>query len=246
MYVMQLRKISTFKMFMPTRAVAGVWYRLVGWNAEPATQLPEDVLDKIAPKDNAFKNLSFTFAVIALSARVACADGKLTREKYIAFRDAFPLMGGLCGKLRKLFSMACENKAPLEYYVTQIKYIFPRQMDLFQSLLDRLFCIAAADGGISREEERMLAKIAHLLDLSAAEFTDLHERHTSPRKPHQVLGVEKKIKSTPLKKHYHSLMRQYHPDRYAGQNVSPEVDMLLRLKVSEINQAYKALSRKAA
>jgi len=243
---MQLRKISGFKMFVPTRALAGAWYRLMGWRAEPVAQLPEGFIERITPQDHAFKNLSFTFAVIALSARVACADGQLTREKYIAFRDAFPLVGGLCGKLRKLFTMACENKAPLEYYITQIKYTFPRQMDLFYSLLDRLFRIAASDGTLSRKEDRMLAKISHLLDLSAAQYTELRERYSQPPKPHQVLGVEKKIKSAPLKKHYHILMREYHPDRYAGQILSPEVDMLLRLKVSEINQAYKALSKKAA
>lgn len=243
---MQLRKTSSFKLFMPTRAMAGAWYRLMGWSSEPASQLPDSVADKIAPKDDAFRHLSFTFAVIALAARIASADGTLTREKYIAFRDAFPLTGGLCGKLRKLFILACENQAPVEHYVMQVKYMFPRQMALFLSLIDRLFCIAVADGELSREEERMLARIAHLLDLSAAEYTEIRERHAAAPRPHEVLGVAKRPKALQLKKHYHALMRQYHPDRFAGQVLSPEVDMLLKLKVSEINQAYKTLSKKAA
>jgi len=242
----QLRKVSTFKMFLPTRAIAGAWYRLTGWSSEPATQLPENVMPAIAPQDYAFKNLSFTFAVIALSARVACADGKLTREKYVAFREAFPLVGGLCGKIRKLFSMACENEAPFETYVTQVKYIFPRQMDLFYSLVDRLFCIARADGEISRNEERMLARIAHLLELSAAEYTEIRDRHSASPKPHHVLGIEKKVSNSSIKKRYHTLMRQYHPDRFANENISPEVSMLLRLKTSEINEAYRALTKKSA
>lgn len=243
----QLRKVSTFKMFMPTRALAGAWYRLMGWTSEPASHIQGNVISGIAPQDDAFKNLSFTFAVIALSARVACADGSVTREKYVAFRDAFPLVGGICGKIRKLFAMACENEAPFETYVTQIKYIFPRRMELFHSLVDRLFRIAAADGEISKAEERMLARIAHLLELSAGEYTDIRDRYVSGVKPHHVLGIEKKRASkSRIKKQYHALMRVYHPDRFANENISPEVSMLLRLKTSEINEAYRILSRKAA
>lgn len=231
---------------MPTRAVAAAWYRLMGFTAEPIAEIPEHITSKAAAEGDAFRHLSFTFAVIALSARIACAGGKLTREKYIAFRDAFPLMGGICGKLRKLFVMACENTAPAEHYVTQIKCIFPRQQDLFTSLIDRLFRIAAAEGSIHKDAERMLARIAHLLDLSAAEYTEIRERYISAPKPHHILGVEKRISSARLKKHYYSLMKEYHPDRFANEKLSPEVDMLLRLKVSEINDAYRRLSKKAA
>ena len=143
------------------------------------------------------------------------------------------------------FALACENQTPFEHYVTQIKYTFPRQMALFRSLVERLFRIAAADGAISREEERVLARIAHLLGISAADYTDIRDRYVSP-KAHQVLGLEKRASGQRLKKHYYALMREYHPDRFANENVSPEVDMLLKLKVSEINQAYRALSKKAA
>ena len=45
---------------------------------------------------------------------------------------------------------------------------------------------------------------------------------------------------------YRELMRRYHPDRFAHQSVSPEVALLLQLKSSEINQAYRWLSKKAA
>lgn len=242
---MQLRKSSNLKMLMPTQAMAGVWYRLVGWQAEPATQMNEATIESLTPRDEAFKHLSFTFAVIALSARVACADGRLTREKYVAFREAFPLMGGLCGKIRKLFTLACKNTAPYEHYVMQIKHTFPRQMSLFISLVERLFSIARADGEIAREEERILARIAYLFGLSAGEYTAIRDRHMRP-KAHEVLGVDKKAKRPALKKHYHNLMRQYHPDRYASESLSPEVEMLLRLKVSEINEAYRVLSKKAA
>ena len=67
-----------------------------------------------------------------------------------------------------------------------------------------------------------------------------------PRKPvselFTVLGRAKQGKT----ERYRELMRTWHPDRFAGHDVSPEVAMLLELKASEINAAYRTLSKRAA
>jgi DnaJ like chaperone protein len=246
---LQLRKYGSFKSLMssalrPLPGVGGLIYRLESWSDAPPRPAP--VIEKITPRDIDFKHISFTFAVIALSARVARIDGALTGARYIAFREAFPLTGGICGKIRGLFLVACENPTPFEHYVNSIKYAFPRRMPLFTSLVDRLFRIAAADGDVSREAERMLSKVAHMLELSPADYMQIRERHRGPRKAHEVLGVKKRIKASALKKHYRELMRRWHPDHFASQDLSPEVELLLRLKASEINEAYRALSKKAA
>lgn len=241
-----LKPVKRAVSLSPANAAAGLLYRLQGWLEPPEKSLPDDVLEKITPKEQHFKQLSFTFAVIALSAHIACIDGPLTRARYVAFRDAFPLSGGICGKLRKLFALACENRAPFEHYVTQVRHMFPHRSPLFVSLVDRLFSIATADGGLSREAERMLAKIAHTLDLTAPEYTALRDRHMHAPRPHLVLGVSKRPARKMLKDHYHRLMRRYHPDRFAAEPLSPEIEMLLKLKTSEINEAYRRLRKRAA
>ena len=125
--------------------------------------------------------MSFTFAVIALSARIACLDGPLTPEKYVAFRESFPLQGGICGKIRSLFALACEDQTPFEHYVSQIRHVVPLRSPVLSALVDRLFRIASADGMISRESEHMLAKVAHLLEITPADFAALHNRHLRPQ-----------------------------------------------------------------
>lgn len=232
--------------FRPRQLLAGLRYRLLGWVSPRQKAPPSKILKNIAGRDDDFKQLSFTFAVIALSAKLACAGGPLTPEKYLAFRSSFPLKGGICGKIRSLFMLACDNPTPVEHYVTQIKYTFPGNRELFSSLLDRLFAIAAADGEVSREEERLLAQIAHQLDISASEYSATLSRHVRPLKAHEVLGVSKRTKGNALKQRYRELLQRYHPDRYAGDELSPEVELMLKLKTSEINKAYRALSRRAA
>ncbi len=225
----------------------GLWYRLYGWADDEQTgPLPDAQMAGITPKEPSFKEISFTFSLIALSAHIARADSPLTPEKYLAFREAFPLSGGMCGKIRSLFAMACANPVHFGHYVSQIKHAFPRDTVLFTGLVDRLFRIAAADGVVSPAEEMLLAKVAHMLDLSASQYTAIRDRHIGAPDAHYVLGVAKRTSGEKLKARYRELMRRYHPDRFAMQDLSPEVEMLLRLKSSEINEAYKALSKKAA
>jgi len=192
--------------------------------------------------DNDFRQISFTFAVIALSARIACLDGELTQEKYVAFRESFPLKGGMCGKIRSLFALACDNPIPYHHYVTQIKLAFPARQDLFVSLMERLFRIAAAGGQVSSEAAYMLYDVAQRLSVSAADFNKIRHAHS----PHEVLGLEKRASPRTLKERYRELMRRYHPDRFSRDELSPEVALLLQLKTSEINEAYRRLSKKAA
>lgn len=232
----QLRSIPR-RIPRPRGMAMGLRYVLREWLRPAPPVRPVEV-----PAEQDFQHLSFTFAVIALSARVACAKGLVDRHKYLAFREAFPLSGGLCGKLRKLFALACESALPVEHHVGQIRQLYPKHHHLHLSLLDRLFRIAAS-GGITPEEDRMVARISHMLGVSAADYTSLRERHLHP-KPHEILGVEKRAKTGALKTRYRELMRRWHPDRYAGEALSPEISMLLQLKVSEIHEAYRVMYRR--
>jgi len=209
------------------------------------TKHDEALMQAFAPKEAEFRHISFTFAIISLSAKLAMVDGALSRESYIAFRDAFPLSGGLCPKLRKLFILACNDPTPMEHYAIQIKHVFPRNQALFHALAARMFSIAASTGPITKPRERFLAKLAHTLELTPSAYSALHEQYTAP-KPHHVLGMNKKDSKHAMKKRYHFLMQRYHPDRYAGEELSPEVAQILSLRTAEISAAYKALSRKAA
>lgn len=203
------------------------------------------LLEAMAPQEVEFKHISFTFAIITLSAKIATADGTLERESYIAFRDAFPLSGGLCGKLRKLFVLACTDPTPIEHTVQQIKYLFPRNRELFFALGDRLCRVAATDRNVSNRKQRLLAKICHMLELTPSQYAELLER-TLHQKPHTILGVEKRASKQRVKQRYYQLMRRYHPDAHGGSDLSPEVEQLLSLRTSEISSAYRALSKKAA
>jgi DnaJ like chaperone protein len=221
-----------------------LWYMLQHQPVDYAGRTPPIV--GMPTRDYSFKDMSFTFAVIGLCARLASLESTVTKSQYVAFREAFPIEPGICEKLRALFGMACADQTPFTQYVRHITIAYPRRMSLFTALLDRLFRIACADGELSKPREQMLAKISHMLGISPADYSALRARALGRVKPHEVLGVAKSARSTELKRRYHELMRRYHPDRYSGETLSSEVELMLQLKISEINDAYGRLARKAA
>jgi len=229
---------------IPKRGAVALRYVMFHKKEQPSN-VSAEIAETISGEDNSFKNMSFTFAVISISAMVAQVDGEVSQEEYLAFRDSFPLTGGMCGKIRQLFLLACQSQIPASLHISQIKIMFPEQTELYTSLVDRLFRIAVADKPLVREEERLLAKIAHSLGITPAEYSALYDRYSRPLAPHAILGVEKRSHKDTIKQRYHTLMNRYHPDRYASIPTSPEVQMLLTLKSAEISQAYRSLTQAA-
>lgn len=235
----------------PKWLLSGLRYRLSRLRKPVQRSAPQHVLDNIGQHDPRARQISFTFSVIALSARVACADNKLTATKYALFRESFPLEDSMCGKIRSLFILACHNQTPLDYYLSQMRHAYPGQKALLTAVVDRLFRIAAADGDISATAESLLAEIALGLDISTHNYSRLLARHLRPHKPYHgkayhVLGLDKHARREAVKSRYYELMRRYHPDAHAGNNLSPELTLLLQLKSAEINEAYRMLAKKAA
>ena len=239
------KKTSRLRRFFSS-LLAGFRYRIYGLFTARIKPVSESILEGVARDDQDFRHFSFTFALVAISARAACAGGPLTREKYLAFRESFPLKAGICGKIRALFTLACSDQTPLDHYVRQIMYSYPKHDELYTSIIKHLFRIATADGTLAREAERVLASVALMLDIPPATYNQIHSHYAGPVSAHQVLGVKANAKPHVLKQRYHALMRSYHPDRFASDDLSPELQSLLQLKSSEINTAYRILSKRAA
>lgn len=200
--------------------------------------------DTVHMNDGA-RRLSFTFALVGLSACVACVDGRLTRARYLAFRAAFPLHGDLCGRLRSLFTLACASPAPTSHYTRHVLASYPARTDLFSGLVERLYDIVAAGGVISPAAEAMLERIAGELGLPAADYLRIRQERRERPTPHAILGLKRGSSAAITKKRYRELMRQHHPDRHAGRATSPEIDLLLQMKAAEISAAYRTLAGRA-
>src|ERR1044071_10280328 len=91
-------------------------------------------------------SIAFTIAVIALGAKMAKADGTVTRDEVAAFREVFQVPSQEEAHLRRVFDLARRSTAGFDSYARQVGRLFAGQRALLEDLLGGLFYIALADG----------------------------------------------------------------------------------------------------
>ena len=112
--------------------------------------------------NNAQHQIAFTIGVIALGAKMAKADGVVTRDEIIAFKEVFKVPEGEMENVSRVFNLAKQDVVGYEAYANQLASLLKGNRKLLEDLLEGLFHIAMADGVFHPNEEQFLADVAHL------------------------------------------------------------------------------------
>lgn len=185
-------------------------------------------------------SVAFTIAVIALSAKMAKADGIVTDEEVHAFERLFRVAPAEVTNVRRVFDMARRDTAGYEVYAGQIARQFSRNPALLEDILDGLFEIAKADGVLHPGEAAFLERVAEIFGFAPNEFRRIRASHFAPDKadPYVVLGVAYDANEEEIKRTYRRLVRENHPDSLMGRGVPEEFVRLATDKLAAINGAY--------
>ena len=182
----------------------------------------------------------FTIAVIALSAKMAKADGTVTADEIDAFGRIFRVPPQEEANVRRIFNLARQDTAGYEIYASQIARIFRGNPGVLEDVLDGLFEIAKADGVIHPAELAFLERVSDIFGFAPHEFRRIRASHLGPDKadPYVVLGVDYGASEEEIKRSYHLLVRENHPDRLMARGVPEEFLRLANDKLAAINVAY--------
>ena len=101
------------------------------------------VFDKLrsAPE----QSVGFTIAVVALGAKMAKADGLVTRDEVAAFREVFLIPPEDERNAARVFNLARQDVAGFEDYARRIAGMFSHADATLYDLIEGLFYIAVAD-----------------------------------------------------------------------------------------------------
>jgi DnaJ like chaperone protein len=189
------------------------------------------------------KQVAFTMGVIALGAKMAKADGVVTRDEIDAFREVFRIPPGEERKVGMLFNLAKQDVAGFEMYARQLDRLFHDNRELLTDVLDGLFHIAVADGHLHPNEERFLAEVAKEFGFTFQEFLRIKGRHfkCSMYDPYNILSASPRASDAELKVQYHRLVAENHPDRLIARGVPAEFVDLATKKLAAINAAYEEI-----
>ncbi len=191
------------------------------------------------------KPVAFTVAVVALAAKMAKADGVVTRDEIDTFKRIFRIPPGEVKNVGRLFDQAKRDVAGYQPYARQVAGLFADSPWVLEELLDGLFLIAKADNVIHPAELDFLHHVSEIFGFDQATFERICESQRAPVEadPYSVLGVGREDADDVIRDAYRALMREHHPDKLMAQGMPQEFIAVANKKVAAINQAYERVRR---
>jgi DnaJ like chaperone protein len=195
--------------------------------------------------DGSGAQVAFTIGFIALSAKMAKADGVVTRDEVDAFKQVFRVAANEYDHVKRVFDLARQDVAGYEAYAKQLGGIFRSRPGVLEDVLDALFHIAKADGVIHDKEIDYLENVAEIFGFSAHEFARIRASHLGPNAadPYVVLGVDRDISDEDLKRAYRRLVKENHPDSLIARGVPEEFVIMANEKLAAINSAFDQVEK---
>jgi DnaJ like chaperone protein len=202
-------------------------------------------VDRDREQDRPENQVAFTVGVIALGAKMARADGVVTRDEVFAFKEAFKVSDAEMKHAARVFNLAKRDVAGYETYAEELVIVFKGNRKLLEDVLEGLFHIAKADEALHPEEEQFLGQVAKRFGFTDTEFGYVKARHViaAKRNPYDVLGVKPSISNEELTSHYRRLVADNHPDKLMARGVPEEFVTIATEKIVTLDEAYGAIAK---
>jgi DnaJ like chaperone protein len=196
------------------------------------------------PDGEPLKDIGFTIAVIALSAKMARADGVVSPLELKAFADVFRYSPEEARNVERVFDMAKQDTAGYEAYADQIAGLLKDDRKLLQHVLEGLMYVGTADGVLHPQEDEFLKSVATRFGFSDSEYRFFRARFVVDNaNPYDALRLTPEASDAEVKAQYRKLVRDNHPDRLMANGVPAEFIELATRKLAAINDAYDIIAR---
>ncbi len=189
------------------------------------------------------RTVAFAIAVIALGAKMAKADGIVTRDEVVAFREVFVIPPEEEQNAARVFNLARQDVAGFEIYARRIKVMYGDEDAPLCDLLEGLFHIAMADGVYHPKEDAFLQEVATIFGFDERRFRGIRAQFVADaaRDPYDVLGVDPAAPVEDVRAAWRKLVRDTHPDQMIARGVPEEAVKLAERRMVAINRAWEEI-----
>lgn len=194
------------------------------------------------------RSVAFTIGVIALGAKLAKADGRVTRDEVAAFRAVFTIPPGEERHAARVFNLARQDVAGFEAYARKIAALFPPGDPVLRDLLEGLFHVALADGRLHPDEEAFLAEVARLFGLPDRCLAAIRARLVpgAAPDPFAVLELPPGATVEEARAAWRRAVRESHPDALRARGLPEEALAAAEARLKAINRAWEDIRTRQA
>ena len=197
------------------------------------------------PEKLALKQIGFTIGVIVLSAKMAKADGKVTKSEIKAFKEKINVPDNEIKNVARLWDQAKETTDGFEVYAKQISNLLEKNSSVLEELLNLLVIIAEADGKITNQEKLYLKEVSNIFGFSDQDFERIcYTKLNTFVDPYKTLGVSKDAQLEEIKNRWKTLAMKHHPDRLIAQGIPQDIIETNTYRLKEINNAWDLIKNK--
>ncbi|WP_071673180.1 molecular chaperone DjiA [Nioella nitratireducens] len=190
-------------------------------------------------------SVDFSIAFIALAAKLAKADGRVSVSEVVMFRRIIDIPPEEERNAARVYDLCARHVGGYEHYARQIWGLIrghDNADEVRMNLVDGLFHIALADGEYHPQEDRFLREVARILEMGADQFEQLRARHVPEAwSPYAVLGLAPNASTHDVRASWKRLARENHPDLLISKGLPPELIRIAETRLRDINRAYDEL-----
>tara|TARA_B100000686_G_scaffold89006_2_gene95683 strand:- start:12963 stop:13751 length:789 start_codon:yes stop_codon:yes gene_type:complete len=198
------------------------------------------------------KQMVFATGVIVLSAKLAKADGQVTKDEIETFKSVFDFDSRDETAIGKIYNEAKLSADGFEIYASQLKQVFGDQEALYVEFITSLFKIAFSDGLLHPKELEMINKISNIFGIPKNIFESIQGKFDNfdskglnnlLDEDYKIFSCNKNDTDKKLKDNYLKLVKDYHPDNLVSKGLPEEFIRFANQRLSEINNAYDRIEK---
>lgn len=191
----------------------------------------------------------FFSTLFSMLGKLSVADGRISDEEkqtiYQFMRQDLRLDPMSQQAAMEIFNAAARSGEPFASYARQFHRAFSGNAQFLELLLDILLRVAASDGQIHPEEERMILEAVGIFGYSRSSYDRLKGKYaqSSSSSAYAVLGCSPSDSDGVVKKAYRAKASEFHPDRVAAKGLPEEFTQFANDRFREIQEAWESIKK---
>jgi len=200
------------------------------------------------PSSNQKNQAAFFTALFACFAKIAKADGRVSREEvdkvdyFIKSKFKFPPEQR--GFAIEIFNHAKDDQNSFEDYALQLSSLLSSDPSSLMMFYELLFELSMADGYLDPSEEKLLLKAIEIFNLDPDLMSINKKKFGSDvADAYAILGVDQSMSFEDIKTAYKRKRKEYHPDTLISKGLPEELLEKAKEKFIEIQSAFEEIEK---